>query len=68
MMPPNHIHRKCTARYKLSRSKEKINHQMYMDNITLFAKNEKELETLIFEEYTVWTSEWHLALKNVPCL
>ena len=44
MMPLNHILRKCTARYKLSRSQEKINHLMYMDDIKLFAKNEKELE------------------------
>ena len=47
MMPLNHVLRKCTAGYKLSRSQEKINHLMYMDDITLFAKNEKELETLI---------------------
>ena len=44
MMPLNHILRKCTDGYKLSRSQEKINHLM---NIKLFAKNEKELETLI---------------------
>ena len=47
MMPLNHILRKCTAWYKLSKSQEKINHLMYMDDIKLFAKNEKELETLI---------------------
>ena len=47
MMPLNHILRKCAAGYKLSRSQEKINHLMYMDDIRLFAKNEKELETLI---------------------
>ena len=47
MMPLNHILRKCIAGYKLSRSLEKINHMMYMDDIKLFAKNEKELETLI---------------------
>ena len=29
-----------------NKSQEKINHLMYMDNIKLFAKNEKELETL----------------------
>ena len=45
MMPPNHILRECAAGYKLSRSQEKINHQMYMDDIKLFAK---ELETLIY--------------------
>ena len=47
MMPLNHILRKCTAGYKLNRSQEKVNHLMYMDDIKLFAKNEKELETLI---------------------
>ena len=47
MMPLNHILRKCTAGYKLSRSQEKINHLMYMDDIKLFAKNERELETLL---------------------
>ena len=47
MMPLNHILRKCTAGYKLSRSQEKVNHLMYMDDIKLFAKNENELETLL---------------------
>ena len=47
MMPLNHILRKCTAGYKLRRSQEKINHLMNMDDIKLFAKNERELETLI---------------------
>ena len=47
MIPLNHILRKSTAGYKLSRSQEKINHLMYMDDIKLLAKNEKELETLI---------------------
>ena len=47
MMPLNHILRKCTAGYKLSRSQEKVDHLMYMDDIKLFAKNERVLETLI---------------------
>ena len=47
MMPLNHVLRKCVAGYKLGRSQEKINHLMYMDDIELFEKNEKELETLI---------------------
>ena len=42
-MPLNHIHRKSTAGYKLNRFQEKINPLMYMDDIKLFAKNEKEL-------------------------
>ena len=47
MMPLSRLLRKCTAGYKLSRSQEKVNHLMYMDDIKLFAKNEKEQETLI---------------------
>ena len=47
MMPLNDILRKCSAGYKLSKSQERISHLMYMDNIKLFAKNEKELETNI---------------------
>ena len=39
MIPLNHILRKCTAGYKLSRSQEKINHLMYMDDIKRFARN-----------------------------
>ena len=46
-MPLNHILRKCTAGYKLSREHEKINHLMYLDDIKQFAEKEKELETLI---------------------
>ena len=33
--------------YKFTKSQEKINPLMYMDDIKLFAKNEEELETLI---------------------
>ena len=47
MMTLNHILRKCAVECKLSRSQEKINHLMYMDDIKLFAKDEKELEALI---------------------
>ena len=47
MMPLNNLLRECTGGYKLNKSPEKINHLMYMDDIKLFAKNEKELESLI---------------------
>ena len=43
MIPLNHILRKFTDRYKLSKSLEKINHLMYMDDIKLFVKNEKRI-------------------------
>ena len=47
MMSLNHILRKCTDEYKFYKSQGKINHLMHMKDIKLFAKNEKELETLI---------------------
>ena len=40
-MQLNHILRKCTAGFKLSRSQGMVNHLMYMNDIKLFAKNEK---------------------------
>ena len=36
-----------TGGYKLTKLQEKINHLMYMDNIKLSAKTQRELETLI---------------------
>ena len=42
MMPLNRILRKCTAGYKLSRSQEKVNHLMYMDDIKLVEKKMKK--------------------------
>ena len=47
MRPLNYMLRKCTLDYKFTKSREKINHLMYMDNIKLLAKYDKELETLI---------------------
>ena len=47
MMPLNHILRKCSGGHKLNKSQEKINHLMYIDDIKLFVKNKKGLETLI---------------------
>ena len=46
MMPINHILWKCTGGYKPNQSQENTNHVMYIDDTKLFAKNEKELETL----------------------
>ena len=42
MMSLIRILSKCKAVYKLSRSQEKINHPMYMDDIKLFAKEKKK--------------------------
>ena len=44
IMPRNFILKKCTGSYEL---REKINHLMYMNDIRIFTKNEKELKSLI---------------------
>ena len=43
MMPLNQILRKCTARYKLNESREKINHLIYVYDIKLLANKEKRI-------------------------
>ena len=45
MMPLNHISENAQPDTNLVA--RKINHLMYMDDIKLYAKNEKELQTLI---------------------
>ena len=47
MMSLNHILGKCTSGYKLSKSWVNYNHLMYIDDIKLFVKTKKELETVI---------------------
>ena len=47
MIPLNYLLRKYKGRHKLHKSQEKLNDLMYIDDIKLFAKNEKALETLI---------------------
>ena len=47
MTPLNHVLRKFTGVNKLGKLQEKINRLMKVDDIKLFAKNEKELETVI---------------------
>ena len=42
MMLLNQIRRKYTAGYKLTKLQKKINHLMYLEDITHFAKNEKK--------------------------
>ena len=46
MIPFIHILRKSAEGYKFINSQEKFNYLMYMDDIKLFAKYEKELENI----------------------
>ena len=72
MMPLNHIFRKCTARYKLRKSQENINHFMYSDGHQTFGrKRKKKVETLIQtvrnqSRYRdgIWHWKMHLARKE----
>ena len=47
MMLYIHMLGKYTGRYKFSQWQERVNQQTYMDDIKLFTKNEKGLETLM---------------------
>ena len=46
-MPLNYIFKKCTGGYTFTKSQEKLNHFMYIDDIKIFAWDEKELKTFI---------------------
>ena len=41
------ILRKAKAAYEFSGSKEKINHLLFMDDLKLYSRNEKELDSLV---------------------
>ena len=41
MMPLNHIFRKCTAGYKLSKSQENINHDVHGQYQTFYQKRKR---------------------------
>ena len=43
----NNILMKCTRRYKVSKSQEKVNHLMYMNDTKLLGKNKKRNGNLI---------------------
>ena len=47
LIPLTHILRKASPGYEFASSKEKINHLLYMDNLKLYSKTEKTLDSLI---------------------
>lgn len=47
LIPLSFILRKMKARYDFSKSGPSINHLLYMDDLKLFAKSEKQLDTLL---------------------
>ena len=46
-MPLNHILWKCKEGYQFIKSKEKMKHVMSLNDFKIFAKDEKELESII---------------------
>ena len=47
LIPSSLILRKAKAAYKFSESKEKINHLLFMDDLKLYSRNEKGLDSLV---------------------
>ena len=47
LIPLTHILRKSKAGYEFSKTKVKVNHLLYMDDLKLYAKNEKSLDSLL---------------------
>ena len=47
LIPLTHILRKASPGYEFASSKEKINHLLYMDDLKLYSKTEKALDSLI---------------------
>ena len=57
-MPLNRIFRKFTNGYKLSKSQENITHLMYMDDIKMFAKNEKRIGNSNIGSENIQSGHW----------
>ena len=47
MIPLTHVLRKIKSGCEFTKSKEKINHLLYLDDLKLYAKNEKKLDSLV---------------------
>ena len=47
MIPLSLILRKAKAAYEFSGSKEKVNHLLFMDDLKLYSRNEKGLDSLV---------------------
>ena len=47
LIPLRLILRKGKAAYEFSESKEKINHLLFMDDLKLYSRSEKELDSLV---------------------
>ena len=47
LIPLTHVLRSCVAGYEFASNGQKINHLMFMDDLKLYAKSEKALDSLV---------------------
>ena len=63
LFPLSMILRKVSARYEMTKDWCRINHLLLTDDLKLFAKNEKEIDSLV--QTVQMTSAWSLVWRNV---
>ena len=68
LIPLTYILRKSRPGYEFAKNGKKINHLLYMDDLKLFAKNEKDLDSLI-QSVRVFSTDigMQFGVKNVLC-
>ena len=62
MIPLTHLLRKIKSGYEFTKGKEKISHLLYMDDLKLYAKNEKKLDSHV---QTVRVLSNDLAIRTI---
>ena len=61
MIPMTRVLERMEGRYQLKKGGSRINHLMFMDDIKLFGRGTKEIDTLVqTKELSQVTSEWSL--------
>jgi hypothetical protein len=63
-MPLTEQMNKFNTGYEEHRTKTKISHLLYMDNLKLIGKTEKELQKQMHTELSVMISIWNLDLTS----
>ena len=65
-IPLTLILRKCKEVYEFSNSKELISHLLYMDDLTLYGKTDKGLDSLI-QTVKIFSSDIYMEFGNDKC-
>ena len=68
VLPLKYVFRKCTGGYKFTKLQENIYNLKYIDGMKIFAKKEKEVETLI-QTVRIYSEDigMEFSIENVPC-